>query len=142
MELALLSVATPPLTVIVIDPVFVRLVPDRSVYVLPAEVMPPTVRTLFSPDIVTAPPAPIVIVPELATLFESVVSRLRLPPLLTVRLPVPDDCGFVSRHVPLPTVRLLKVLVAESVTVPPPLVVRFLPSRTTPCFPTTVANLD
>jgi len=74
MELALLSVATPPLTVIVIDPVFVRLVPDRSVYVLPAEMMPPTVRTLFSPDIVTAPPAPIVIVPELATLFESVLT--------------------------------------------------------------------
>ena len=71
------------------------------------------------------------IVPELATFLVIGASRLRLPPAFTVRLPVPEAWAFVSFSVPPPTVRLLKLLVAESVTVPTPLVVRFLPAPAT-----------
>ena len=39
----------------VIDPLFVRPVPDRSVYVLPAAVTPPTFSTLLNPEIDTGP---------------------------------------------------------------------------------------
>ena len=48
----------------VIDPEFVRPVPDRSVYVLPAAVTPPTLSTLLSPEIDTGPVESIPLVAE------------------------------------------------------------------------------
>ena len=105
---------------------------DVLVKLAPVPLTPASDRTPVPIDAaVRPPPAPIVIVPELATLFVIDASRFRLPPLFTVRLPVPDDCALVNFSVPAPTVRLLKVFVADSVTVPAPLVVRFLPAPAT-----------